>query len=550
VPDFIQKAQRTIQGFCNNRGAAYFFKRWYFRWKYDADLLEILEYAALSGRKALIDGLQFCLDEPHCNKRTFLKALLEAFNQQLKREIAAHQGNPLEIDPACKKIKNGINRYLRKHATPFLLAEIGFATYTLQDPRSEPLALALVLDILAHKQKEVIKKRIYFVLSMAIALIVAAGEAMIVLFFTGSIGPLGLLLVAAPAFFVSYYLYRLDVYHLLKSVVSGALFKDKRDKDKGGQSFSLGKKILFGFVFALSIFSGLSFGLLQVNSILTTFGVLFWGLTAASAIAAPPVGLIILAVSMALVSAVATTALFYMNFVNFVRERKYQQYIDLFKHIFGKNKNQPISIFSVVKTAFDLLFLGIGLAAAAFIYVFSLGVYHSQAFNALHVFLKFSEKNTQILCHLFVHAGQLLNGFFYMRHIMDAAIGARDFLWHFPARILRFFDWMFDRVFDAGARGKQPSRRYEGQALAIRVFSWLPLGVLGVCCCINGRAQGLGVMRDERSMRWVSFLPRPVAEWLATTVMATGSTQANYSAVDAQISMPEAPRARQSHRGR
>lgn len=368
--------------------------------------------------------------------------------------------------------------------------------------------------------------------SVAIAGVVGLGEALVAVYFMGLVGLMPILSLAIPAFIVNFMLFRSDTYQFLKSFGNGELFRDKNNKSFKGKT-----RAFLIFTMGLAFFAGISCGFLQLNSILTTFGGLFWGISAAIAISAPPLGLILVASTVAFISAIANTALLYANVEKFIKEKEYQKYIDIFDQIFGrgKYKHQKVALGWKFYHGFFAIF---GLTAAVAVYVISLGLYQAQALTVFRNFCHLSAKTSNILTYIVVHAtGQLLNGFFYARNMLTA-------VQRFEEGVKFTFVSCFDiakRVFNKSDDNYNPdcTKKIKASWTLIAKFcvSVAIFAGLFYCCFKNGAAQGRGAMSEPRSLAWLEALklPKWLAEKIAFISMSVGSTSANAVACRAEV---------------
>lgn len=367
----------------------------------------------------------------------------------------------------------------------------------------------------------------YLTASILIAGVVGLGEALVAVYFMGTVGLSAFFIVGSSAFIVNFLLFRSDTFDFFKSFGDGEFFKDAEHKEFTGAS-----KIILLISMVLAIFAGASSGFLQLNSILTTFGALFWGLSAATAIVAPPIGLMIVGCVVATISAIANMALLYFNVEKFIRKKEYQKFVDIFYSIFSVEHDTPNSNQEKLSFGWKIyhgLFLLFGLVCAVGVYVVSLGLFQAQAFTVFNSFCNFSARTSNILTYIFVHAtGQLLNGFFYVRNMLNAVEFLSDI-------IKESFVACYDVACKFFAHEQQSSSLEHN----VYIIPWRSLLscfnaslifiVLFYLSVQNGLAQGQGAMTEPRSIAWFTSLQLPgwLSEKLAFLLMFVGSTSAN-----------------------
>ena len=156
--------------------------------------------------------------------------------------------------------------------------------------------------------------------ALGIAITVGIGEALVAVVFAGLPLVLGALVIGIPAFLVNFYLLKGAASGTLKEVFLGRFFKNQY-----GEEVSFGKKIAISGASVFVVAAGLCYGVLSFGSALSGLGGLLFGLTAAASVAAPPVGLIVLAGIVATVTAVAITTLFYVSVADFIKNDRVQQ---------------------------------------------------------------------------------------------------------------------------------------------------------------------------------------------------------------------------------
>lgn len=390
---------------------------------------------------------------------------------------------------------------------------------------------------------------IYRLASASIAVVVALGEALTAAYFMHVVNLGAILAVAVPAFMVNFFLFNSDTYNFLKSSLQGKLFKDYARDKSGNKILDIdGNPIQVDFkgwqrwflraAMAISLFAGLLCGFVQLNSVLTTFGGLLYGLSAAAALSAPPLGLVVVAATVSIVSIIANAALLYANLEKFIREREYQNYIDTFKSILGLQQDKSKQL-SIGWKFYHGIFAVCGVISAVGLYVISLGIYQAQAFKAFNSFLHLSVKTSNILTTIIANTGHLVNGFFYVRNIINFSQLLEDKLKKIAIIPLCFsISKYFHNKKLEDEINKTSSKENSGIltiSMVIKELVLLPVSTavfLGLlyCCYINGISQGQGAMSEPRSTAWLTQclkMPQWLAEKVCFTLMATGSTSAN-----------------------
>ncbi|MDF1797489.1 MAG: hypothetical protein P1U63_13220 [Coxiellaceae bacterium] len=175
-------------------------------------------------------------------------------------------------------------------------------------------------DATKQKAKERGWKKWFQRVALGIAITVGIGEALVAVVFAGLPLLVGALAIGIPAFLVNFYLLKGAASGTLKEVFLGRFFKNQY-----GETVSKGKKIAISAASIFVVAAGLCYGVLSFGSALSGLGGLFFGLTAAASLAAPPLGLMVLAGFVATVTAVAITTLFYVSVADFIKNDRAQQ---------------------------------------------------------------------------------------------------------------------------------------------------------------------------------------------------------------------------------
>lgn len=230
------------------------------------------------------------------------------------------------------------------------------------------------------------------IVSFSVSLIVGLGEGLVAAVFATVMWPfaLALLLVGVGGFACNYYLFRGDSFAILKDIYFGTVWKDEKGNPVSGK-----KK---AFVYSTLIFSlsgGLCFGFLSFSSALIAFGKLFFGLTAVAAIAAPPVGLAILAGFIGIVTAVALFTVFAYITANFARKDGFRKLVQKAKHIyedFGKDwqeqKTKKAQVKFIAKTILSafihVVFFALAAAMSVVVILASNALFQHKTLTMLH----------------------------------------------------------------------------------------------------------------------------------------------------------------------
>ena len=373
---------------------------------------------------------------------------------------------------------------------------------------------------IAAKKAQFRQWLLLFIASIVVAGTVGLGEALVAVYFSGSFA------VVLPAFLISFVLFRMDTFDLFDSFVGDRLFKDK-----DGKSFTKWKGVALKIAMALAIFAGAACGFLQLNSILITFGSLFWGLSAVAAVTAAPLTLMILACSVAFISAVANTALLYMNVEKFIRDEEYTPYIETFNMIFGRSDKK------MGWKLFHIIFAVTGVTLAVSIYLITLGLYKAQAMTVFNSFCNFSMKTSIILTNLVVHPGQILNGFFYARNVVNLIKKIESGLKSLINKILpKTWQDLEPQSVAANVAQDKDSNANNNQipwlALSYVALSTVGYIVVFYCAATNGIAQGQGAANEKLSWDWLTKIkiPTSIAQPFVFGLMAVASTSANFFA--------------------
>ncbi|MBP9721962.1 MAG: hypothetical protein KBD64_02255 [Gammaproteobacteria bacterium] len=310
--DGIQAELETLKLLTQSSAFSYFFKRNLslispFSKKYDRNLLMVLDYAVQTKRYQFVSDL---FDSSRTilvsNKQEFAKQLLKAFD----RESAVSAD-----DSGLKLIKVYINRYLDAHNLGYRISR--------HELEKKPKVLSAEYKKSKIKQANNRKKKQFFYfLAFLLAFLVAFPEGALAVYGYGVFTFVNVLVFGGSASSVSYFLYKTDIYHLIKNLF-------KRDETEEAE-LNLLEKILLNFII---VFAGIAMGILLFNAIYIPAGMLFFGFASAAAVLAAPLPmLIIIASFFALVTALANIALFkpicystYTNIKNFFKNSEWKK---------------------------------------------------------------------------------------------------------------------------------------------------------------------------------------------------------------------------------
>lgn len=250
-------------------------------------------------------------------------------------------------------------------------------------------------------------------LSLAISIIVGIGEGLIAAVFAAASWPfvLSLLVVGIPAAICNFVLFRADSFDVMKQIWFGKAEDTplQRKLKTVSTLFSAGAGVAYGF---------LSFG-----SAMTAFGHLFFGLTTAAAMTAPPLGLIFLAAVIAVVTAVALTTLYDFMIRRFIDKADIgklkkikQDFVDYFKPKLekGETLGPKFVLKKIVQVLFHVTFAAIGLAVSVVAIIATTRLFKHKAVDVFHGAFRLSDRAAQIVSDVVVYGlGAAINALFY-----------------------------------------------------------------------------------------------------------------------------------------
>lgn len=278
-----------------------------------------------------------------------------------------------------------------------------------------------ICDEPARINRKTVKSRINK-FSLAVSLIVGVGEGLIAaVFIMGTLPFLpALLVIGIPAGICNYFLFRNDSFSVLKEIWFGKSTDTPRTK------------IMKAFSTLFSAGAGAAYGFLSFGSATIGIGHLFFGLSAAAAMAAPPVGLIVIAAIVAVVTAIALTTLYdYMirkwideGIIDDLKKTK-NNIIDFFKKPNLENKTwkdltPAETCKQVAKKAAQLLFLAVVAAACVTISVVTLGLFSHKAIMIFHKSFGIATAIADKCAVGLSIMGAAVNSLFYSRGVVRA----------------------------------------------------------------------------------------------------------------------------------
>ncbi len=257
--------------------------------------------------------------------------------------------------------------------------------------------------------------------SRVITLVVALGEAVVAAVLGATLGaPLlpAFLMIGIPAFLINFVLFRGHSYWSLKEIfVDGFLTRLFRDENNELiKGFSL--KMMLVCALVTSLAAGLGFGLLSFHTALTGFGSLLFKLSAAAALGAPGVGLIVIASTIAVVSACALFALFFCAVAQAIKTNAWGRFKNyLYKNTIGLDwGNQPVKSF--VSMLAELVKVSVILVLSVCVAVASFALYGSKALDIGLRFFHMANSAAHLLSTLVVACAEPVNVFFQVNSII------------------------------------------------------------------------------------------------------------------------------------
>jgi len=363
--------------------------------------------------------------------------------------------------------------------------------------------------------------------AMLFAAAVALSEGIASVYFMGVYTIQSLLFIGVPSFLVNYLLFYPDLEKLICST-------NQSDNNTNNSNWL----VKFGLPFA-AVAAGAMTAFVALNSMLETFGTIFFNLSPALALSAPPIGLITFVSFFAFSSFVANTALllggFSLNNVSYflpkegknIFTRLSDNFVDTFKNLINGNFLDASA--NLGKLLVDSAMLVAGVVLAASIYISSLGLFRNQAVKTLTgVFGLSFDLSDLISIAAVTYCGQLLNGFFYIDKILYPLNSLGNALFaetkESPENTETQKDELFENINNVACANNMFPEVTMGASLGlIAYFSW-----------INGYAQGEGFANDSLStsgLEWLSFgaLTAGAASMYAYCLGTISSFIANYN---------------------
>ena len=397
------------------------------------------------------------------------------------------------------------------------------------------------------------------VCAMLFAAAVALSEGIASVYFMGVYTMQSLFFIGVPSFLVNYLLFYPSLEQLICSDGSEETnSSEKEDKTTLGYYVNLTSGFFSNYILPPASFAaGAITAFVALNSMLETFGAIFFNLSPILALTAPPASLVAFVSFFAFSSFIANTALllegfkpsnisyFYQNGENNIFSRLYKNFTEFCSNLIDANFAKAFT--SLGKVLIDASMLGAGITLAAFIYMSSLGLFRNQAVKTLtSVFGLSSYLADFISIAAVTYCGQLLNGLFYVDKILypvnylgnalfgetlgvikkpvDAAEEALALLSDSYNSVDEQAENILNNLNNAAcANNSVPSAAIGASLGVIAYFSW-----------INGYAQGEGFASDSLStsgLEWLSlgFLTASTASMCAYCLGTLSSFIANYN---------------------
>ena len=346
-----------------------------------------------------------------------------------------------------------------------------------------------------RRKKRKLAKLILNCLSFFVSLLVGVGEGMVALVFSSATW------VFFPAFLCNYFLFRSDSYIIFKDIY----FRKIWNKENGGNLSKREKGLIF-FTLIFTASAGISFGFISFGTALTAIGHLFFGLTAAAAMSAPPVGLAVIAAIVATVTAIALFTAFSYMITKFVRSDILEktkiipsQIKDFYTKEWVKCENFSQKSVYIVKKSLEsiihLTCMALALTISTIVIIASCALMKSSATNILHKTLKISTTIANKAANIIALAlGSACNGLFYAKGIFEII----NTLKHIPLTIAHpKKTW---HAIQSNYRSNTANKYQLFQSIKVglsRLF-------LFSCCIINGYAQSKGFSGNHSAKNNVS----------------------------------------------
>ncbi len=344
-------------------------------------------------------------------------------------------------------------------------------------------------------------------ISWGISLIVALGEGIVVaVFMTAFLPfPVAFLVVGTLGFLCNLYLFRRSSTEVLRDLFFGRMFKklDGIPLLQRERNF-----VIFSLIFSAA--AAICIGCLSFSSAVAALTQLF-GLAAAVTVATTPVGIIIVATIIALVTTFALFTLFTHMTANWFREegpRKLKktlcdvphQFVEFWKHKNWARLSKKAKLFHIFKKlaiAFlKILHISVIIALVAVVIVASAGLLKHKAVDMFHVFFQIGEKIANALAYTFVILGGLINSLFTATTTVVGLSLIQNFIQSIINILLNPRNNYHEAKNFVNTKKSNPIQFYE------TVFLSIEHGVLGVCALVNCFAQGIGSACDKTAQAW------------------------------------------------
>ena len=390
-----------------------------------------------------------------------------------------------------------------------------------------------------QRRKRRREKLVLDVVSFTISVILGVGEGIVAAFLLSAALPILplVIIVGVAAVLGNYYLIRGDSFKILKDFYYGKIWKreDGTKLSKKEIAFVVGS-------LAFSFGAGCAFGFLSFGSGMIAFTAIF----AAIGISTGPIGIMIVA---GIIAVVTAGALFFIfthmtvtwirtggperlknkilnsrkNFINFCRpdtdDPLWYNNSNIFKKAWYIAKKMSIVLGTVLVVA-------IAVAAVVLVNVATIGQFKNFSVSIFHGTMGLTMGLSNILSYgLIVGLGGVVTSIFYGKGVLtvlDIGVGMAKSTWNAIRHPIRTYkelkaDWRSVK--------SNPIRLIHG------VATLLKRAVVYLCVALNAFGQGNGVRHNPTALAWVhgvTRLPTGIASRLNQLVMSGGSFGPNY----------------------
>lgn len=356
--------------------------------------------------------------------------------------------------------------------------------------------------------------------SLFISVVVGIGEGLVAAVLCGMKLAMAVPVIGIPAFLVNACLFYGAATTTMKDIFMGRIYYDEN-----GNEVSSAMKKTIKSALSLSFVSGACFGILSYSSAAIALGKLCCGLTAAAALSATPVGLVIAAVFVAAVTTVALTCLYYRCTAGLLKNNTLGKIAGYFKNTFTNiytydcvkdggnewadwealNKLEKFGFYATKTVAVAVNAIAVAAAiGVSFIFtVASFGMFANKAATLVALSFKAGEATAKLASKIIVGVGSVLNTVFQVNSvntfctIATKAIATVALL---PFAVIGFaIQFAMDRkkTWNKVKQSYQRTFSKENRAnLLAKSCRFIFRMVLTGCAIINGIAQGLGGDND------------------------------------------------------